>query len=163
MYSFYSCLPLFEFRAFLLEIIGPGVCARYIRDCSTKNACSSSENYPIRCASTANVVCRDAEVFGTKTVSFKVKVNLSLRFINEALYHNDICRSGGIAPPFLTLAPDGSGGLHAPGAGKSPLYSLDRRLVWLRLSLESMERKSCAYRESIIGRLARSLSLHRLS
>jgi hypothetical protein len=37
----------------------------------------------------------------------KEKVKLPLGVINEALYYEDIWGSGGIAPPFLTLALDG--------------------------------------------------------
>jgi hypothetical protein len=55
-----------------------------------------------------SVVRRDAEVFGNKTVSLKVKINLSLCLINEALYHSDRWGSGDIAPQFLTPALDGS-------------------------------------------------------
>jgi hypothetical protein len=34
-------------------------------------------------------------------------VNLSLCLINQALCHEDTCRSGGMAPPFFILALDG--------------------------------------------------------
>jgi hypothetical protein len=36
----------------------------------------------------------------------KIKVTFSLSLINEALCHANISGSGGIAPPFLTLALD---------------------------------------------------------
>jgi hypothetical protein len=43
--------------------------ARYIRDFSFFTACSSSKNsHSDRFASAANVVCRDAEVFGAKII-----------------------------------------------------------------------------------------------
>jgi hypothetical protein len=36
------------------------------------SVCSSSKNCPFaRCVSAANVVCRDVEIFGTKTLSLK--------------------------------------------------------------------------------------------
>jgi hypothetical protein len=36
------------------------------------SVCSSSKNCPsARCASAANVVCRDVDIFGTKTLSLK--------------------------------------------------------------------------------------------
>jgi hypothetical protein len=40
--------------------------------------------------------------------SFMVKAKLSLCLISSALCHEDMWGSGGIAPPFLTLALDGS-------------------------------------------------------
>jgi hypothetical protein len=71
-------------------------------------------------------------------VSKGIKVKFSLCLINYALCHEDIWRSGGISPPFLTSALDGGEwSASRPGRftpwGKSPLYPLDRRApepVW---------------------------------
>jgi hypothetical protein len=42
---------------------------RYIGDFALFNVCSSSKNCPsARCASAANVVCRDVDVFGAENV-----------------------------------------------------------------------------------------------
>jgi hypothetical protein len=38
----------------------------------------------------------------------KAKVKFSLRLIKEAPCHEDVWGSGGVAPPFLTLALDGN-------------------------------------------------------
>jgi hypothetical protein len=54
----------FKFCPSVLEIVGLRVPARHIRDFALFNVCSSSKNCPsARCASAANVVCRDVEVF----------------------------------------------------------------------------------------------------
>jgi hypothetical protein len=46
------------------------ISARYVRDVSVFDVCCSIKNYPpVRCASAANVICRDVDIFGTKTVS----------------------------------------------------------------------------------------------
>jgi hypothetical protein len=50
--------------------------------------------------------------------------------INSAPFHEDVRRSGGIAPPFLTSVQD-RGELHAPTAlpqNKSRLYPMQRRV-----------------------------------
>jgi hypothetical protein len=53
----------------VLEIAGLRVPARYIRDFALFNVCSSCKNCPsARCASAANVVCRDVDVFGANNV-----------------------------------------------------------------------------------------------
>jgi hypothetical protein len=45
------------------------IAARYIRDFAFFNVCSSFKNCPsARCASAANVVCRDVDVFGTRNL-----------------------------------------------------------------------------------------------
>jgi hypothetical protein len=60
------------------------------------------------------------------------KTKLSICFINQALCHEDIWDSGGIAPPFMTSALDRvSGQLHALAAlpmGKEPVVPTDCRL-----------------------------------
>jgi hypothetical protein len=49
-----------------LETVGLRVPVRYIRDFSMFSVCSSSKNCPsARCASAANVICRDLDIFGT--------------------------------------------------------------------------------------------------
>jgi hypothetical protein len=58
-----------KFCPSVLEIVDIRVPARYIRDFALFNVYPSSKNCPsARCASAANVVCRDFEVFGAKTV-----------------------------------------------------------------------------------------------
>jgi hypothetical protein len=53
----------------VLEIICLRFPARYIREFALFNVCSSTKNCPsARCASAANVVCRDVDVFGAKNV-----------------------------------------------------------------------------------------------
>jgi hypothetical protein len=53
----------------VLEIVGLRVPARYSRDFASFNVCSSYKNCPsARCASAANVVCRDVDVFGAENV-----------------------------------------------------------------------------------------------
>jgi hypothetical protein len=62
----------YKFCPFVLETVGLRVPFRYIRDFSMFSVCSFSKNYPsARCASAANVVCRDVDIFGTKTLSLK--------------------------------------------------------------------------------------------
>jgi hypothetical protein len=59
----------FKFCHSVLEIVGLRVPARYIRDFALFNVCSSSKNCPsARCASAANVVCRDVDVFGARNI-----------------------------------------------------------------------------------------------
>jgi hypothetical protein len=59
-----------EFRHSRLETVGVRAPARYIRKISLFFVRFSSINCPpTRCASGTNVVCRDVDVFGTKTVS----------------------------------------------------------------------------------------------
>jgi hypothetical protein len=61
----------------VLEIVGLRVPAQYIRDFSMLNVCSFSKNCPYaRCASAASVVCRNIDVFGTKTVFLHLVYNL---------------------------------------------------------------------------------------
>jgi hypothetical protein len=61
-----------KFCPSILETIGLRVPVRYIRDFSMFSVCSSSKDYPsARCASAANVVCRDFGIFGTKTLLLK--------------------------------------------------------------------------------------------
>jgi hypothetical protein len=58
-----------KFCPCVLEIVGLRVPARYIRDFALFNVCSSSKNCPsARCASAANVVCRDVDVFGARNL-----------------------------------------------------------------------------------------------
>jgi hypothetical protein len=59
----------FKFCPSVLEIVGLRVPARYIRDFTLFIVCSSCNNCPsARCASAANVVCRDVDVFGAGNV-----------------------------------------------------------------------------------------------
>jgi hypothetical protein len=61
-----------KFCPSVLETVGLRILVRYIRDFSMFSVCSSSKNCPsARCASAANVVCRDVDIFGTKTLSLK--------------------------------------------------------------------------------------------
>jgi hypothetical protein len=53
----------------VLEIVGLRVPARYITDFASFIVCSSRKNCPsARCASAADVVCRDGEVFEAQNV-----------------------------------------------------------------------------------------------
>jgi hypothetical protein len=59
----------FKFCPSVLEIVGLRVPARYIRDFALFNVCFSRKNcLSARCASAANVVCRDVDVFGARNV-----------------------------------------------------------------------------------------------
>jgi hypothetical protein len=52
-----------------LEIVGLRVPARYIRDFSLFNVCPSCKNCPSAgCASAADVVCKDVDVFGARNL-----------------------------------------------------------------------------------------------
>jgi hypothetical protein len=54
----------------LLEAVGLQVPTRYLRDFSMFNLSPSLKNCPsARCASAANVVCRDFDIFKTNIVS----------------------------------------------------------------------------------------------
>jgi hypothetical protein len=58
-----------KFCPSFLEIVGLRVSARYIRDFALFSVCSSCRNcLSTRCASAANVVCRDVDVFGAKNL-----------------------------------------------------------------------------------------------
>jgi hypothetical protein len=58
-----------KFCPSVLEIVGLRVPARYIRDFALFYVCSSCENCPSAgCASAANAVCTDADVFGARNV-----------------------------------------------------------------------------------------------
>jgi hypothetical protein len=58
-----------KFCPSVLEIVGLRVPARYLRDFALFNVCSLCENCPsASCASAANVVCRDVDVFGARNV-----------------------------------------------------------------------------------------------
>jgi hypothetical protein len=58
-----------KFCPSVLEIVGLRVPARYVRDFALFNVCTSCKNCPsARCASAANVVCKDVDVFGTRKV-----------------------------------------------------------------------------------------------
>jgi hypothetical protein len=58
-----------KFCPSVLEIVGLRVPARYIRDFALFSACTSCKNCPsARCASAANFVCRDVDVFEVKNV-----------------------------------------------------------------------------------------------
>jgi hypothetical protein len=60
---------VFKFCPSIVEIVGLQVPAWYIRDFALFNVCSSCKNCPsVRCASAANVVCRDVDVFGAGNV-----------------------------------------------------------------------------------------------
>jgi hypothetical protein len=61
-----------KFCPSVLEIVGLRVPARCIRDFTLFSVCSSSRySSCARCASAANVVCRDIDVFGAKPVLLK--------------------------------------------------------------------------------------------
>jgi hypothetical protein len=52
--------------------------ARYVKNFSKLNVCSS-EDYPsVRCASAAKIICRDVAVFGKKTVSLNLLYSSAL-------------------------------------------------------------------------------------
>jgi hypothetical protein len=58
-----------KFCPSVLDIAGLPAPARYIGDFALFNVCFSSKNCPsARCASAANVVCRNVDVFGAKNV-----------------------------------------------------------------------------------------------
>jgi hypothetical protein len=58
-----------KFCPSVLEFVGLRVPARYIKDFALFNVCSSCKNCSsARCASAANAVCRDVDVFGTRNV-----------------------------------------------------------------------------------------------
>jgi hypothetical protein len=60
----------------LLEAVGLRVPTRYLRDVSTFNFSPSLKNCPsARCASAANVVCRDFDVFKTNNVPLVILHN----------------------------------------------------------------------------------------
>jgi hypothetical protein len=66
-----------KFRPSVLEIVGLRVPVRYIREFALFNVCSSSKNCPsARCASAANVVCRDVDVFGAGNVHLNYFYNM---------------------------------------------------------------------------------------
>jgi hypothetical protein len=56
-----------------LEIVGLQVPVRYIGDFPLFSVCAITKKYcpSARCASAANVVCRDVDVFGPKTLLLK--------------------------------------------------------------------------------------------
>jgi hypothetical protein len=59
----------FKFCPFVLEIVGLGIPARYMRDIALFSVCSSTKNCPsARRASAADVVCKDVDVFGGRKV-----------------------------------------------------------------------------------------------
>jgi hypothetical protein len=58
-----------KFCPSVLGIVGLRVPARYIRDFALFNVCSSCKNSSsARCASAANIVCRDVDVFKARNV-----------------------------------------------------------------------------------------------
>jgi hypothetical protein len=60
---------VFKFSPSLLETASLRFAAKYIRELCVLSVCSSSTNCPARHTSAANIVCRDVDMFGTKTVS----------------------------------------------------------------------------------------------
>jgi hypothetical protein len=69
----------FKFCPSVLEIVGLRVPARHVRDFGLFSVCSSSKNGPpVRCASAANVVCRDADVLTSRTLSSVIFYNILL-------------------------------------------------------------------------------------
>jgi hypothetical protein len=61
----------FKFCPSLLEIVGLRVPARYVRDFSLFNVCSSGKNCPsARCASAAKMVFKEVDVFGFRNILF---------------------------------------------------------------------------------------------
>jgi hypothetical protein len=99
-----------------------------------------------------------------KCCKVKRKVKLSLCLINQALCHEEIWGSGGIAQPFLTMALEGvewaaSRPCRFPPQGKSPCYPLHRRL-----GLDTVEKRKIMHCQELNpGRPVRSLSLYQLS
>jgi hypothetical protein len=58
-----------KFCPFVLETVGPQVPPRRIRDVALFSVCSSCKDCPsARCASAANVVCRDDHVFRSRNI-----------------------------------------------------------------------------------------------
>jgi hypothetical protein len=88
---------------------------------------------------------------------------LSLCLINRALRHEDVWRSGGVAPPFLTLALDG-GEWSASHPGRFTSGERTPGTRWTggcvdpRAGLDTVEKRkiSCLCRESNPRRPARS-------
>jgi hypothetical protein len=77
MLSFLLSLLLFEILPSVLEVVGLRVPARHIRDFVLFNVCSLCKNCPsARCASAANVVCRDVDVFVARKVLPKLILNI---------------------------------------------------------------------------------------
>jgi hypothetical protein len=60
-----------KFCPSVLETVGLRVPVQSVRDFSMFSVCSYSKNCRAACTSAANVVCRDVDIFGTKTLSFK--------------------------------------------------------------------------------------------
>jgi hypothetical protein len=71
-----------KFCPSLLEPVGLRVPARYIRDFSVFNACSSTKSCPARHAAAAEVICKDVDVFGIQTVSLNYILQLYTLIIN---------------------------------------------------------------------------------
>jgi hypothetical protein len=66
----------------LTAIVGLRVPALCIRDFTLFSVCSSSRYCPsARCASAANVICRDIDVFGAKPVLLNHITNLIITII----------------------------------------------------------------------------------
>jgi hypothetical protein len=59
----------YKFCPSVLETVCLRVPTRYLRDFSSLNVCPAIRNCPARCASAANVVCRDFDIFRTQNVS----------------------------------------------------------------------------------------------
>jgi hypothetical protein len=98
-----------------------------------------------------------------------IKVKLSLCLINSALCHEDICGTGGIAPPFLTSALDGgewsaSRTCHFTPGEKAPGTHWIGGHVGPRAGLDAVEkRKILHFWKSNLGCSACSPSLFWLS
>jgi hypothetical protein len=95
-----------------------------------------------------------------------IKINLSMCLITYASYQEDLRRSGGMAPLFLTSALDvGEWSDSRPGRftrKKSRPYPLDMRLSGLKELVWTLWRreKTCLSRKSKRGLPARSTSLY---
>jgi hypothetical protein len=95
------------------------------------------------------------------------KGKLSLCLISSALFQEDICGSGGIAPSFLTSALDGDESSASPPLPRYPPPGKERPIggwVGTRVDLDAVEkRKILRLRKSNPGCPAHSPSVYRLS
>jgi hypothetical protein len=66
-----ACSSSLKFTLVLNSVMLFRFLARYVRNFSKFNVCSSEDWPSVRCASAAKVVCRDVDVFRNKTVPLK--------------------------------------------------------------------------------------------
>jgi hypothetical protein len=82
--AFFLTQVYFDFKLCpsVMELVGLRFPAWYIRDFALFNVSSSCKNCPsARCASAANVVCRDVDVFGARNIL----LNLCIQYIIIAI------------------------------------------------------------------------------